>query len=1420
MGSFPALLFCQDFQLTIVPSNNEFVPVSYQGAYHIVPSGTSYTVSYSGLPSDHSTTPVDGNQDAEGNFTRDITSYSYQFLGYKWGSDPTFLNESELKAKLVAASADNTVSISAYYSETMVTMRYSCKKEENGSITQSPNGTEVSRESVNRASVNSMGFHFYKTPSLSAPQLNGGKSVVWESQGQASRSYTTEGGSSWSSDFYYQTNGGAKHNASGSTNSLSAALAISNNTNPTTIDFVLENVKCLAPDGTSDWTPSSVKNKKYSYNYTIWQTPSVEKESAFSGDITYVFNDSEFSLQPVLSGGDSEHWSFEWKSNLTGSSTQNSQSCEVSAANRFLGNNGSSMAYNTVTLTVKNTPIGIQGTPFSAELKYSFNSYPRPIVTLEENDFFGFSGESLNANLSVLMPNGNSIPTGIVHQNSALCNYKQNGSSHPLSGSISDGYSTSITSEIDNEAIKFHWEMQLKHNEGQYLPDYQFFEKDTTVYLSICKVPDTSDVDLSGSDSKALDSIGYVLNLSAKGKDMRKSGSWSYRWFNDSTTNNISYPLQSSDVNNITGNDYYESSFPLSATFTLNNKAKSTRTVQSSKSVAFYAIPKATQNATVITTCVGLSSGLGVSYTGGNPEDGAWSTEWYDESGNPLNEISGTNGNVTFNEDIVAERKDFTYHCVLKNKYNNRTWAEIPLSFDIQLYKRPEVVVSGLQNNNSYILVDLLSGDTQDVFATHNGGFPTESNWIFDWTLSDGLVLSNDNEIGRRVFAMKTLNPGEPMDLESCVLRVRNYYEDISNPWFDKTYYFTYNIWSEGISDQSNEAKASKSYLYGDDSSCDGKTWNSSIFKQGTLGGYDKGWTFDWSISDGSEFLTLSDESTANVAINEVSAKNVTSEIHQAKIILHAKNTFSGRSNGLFEIEYNVDVFPKATSSSPDAEAIKNINRYYGDQETVNVTSSGGDSDQWTFDLYKDGVLIESAPLSNTQMLFNSIQTPESTSKEGAISNSYKIIVENKHNGELWYSKEYPVNVTWWSKGIVEGAKNMISDVYGAPTICRGESHDDVRFEAKKDGGFDNGWKFRWVNESLAADVKTNSTSESVQFYDCNDNLNNSSTIREDKYRLYWSNAIDDSHIGNSGSIPFTVYVYPRTENPVEKPYTQRIRNIDIGEFSVSSGKYGDIWVYDWTDNSTSNINVVNSVQSSVIGSDIVNNSSKMLKKESSMNLHWSNNHNGVVWEEGDISYPYSVYNTPELPTLTKKGSGSSNIYIATGLSLSDQQLFSDEYAYNFAFGQGENNESVEAYRDTCRWYKYVSVPNSPWVYSVWHYSDGFDCQSDKVGVNGVKYAIGKVVESEDHSRTDTDIWSINANSLDLCGNHIVCTLQKPENVVVKIFSNEGALVKYKKYSKTCSFEDDLDVADLVKGIYFVTCQAGEIIINKKIVLY
>lgn len=198
------------------------------------------------------------------------------------------------------------------------------------------------------------------------------------------------------------------------------------------------------------------------------------------------------------------------------------------------------------------------------------------------------------------------------------------------------------------------------------------------------------------------------------------------------------------------------------------------------------------------------------------------------------------------------------------------------------------------------------------------------------------------------------------------------------------------------------------------------------------------------------------------------------------------------------------------------------------------------------------------------------------------------------------------------------------------------------------------------------------------------------------------------------------VEILPAPVYPVIGSYNNQFRDIDA-EFilepqSLPSGANYDGWTYSWAEGS----NIYGNDASATIGIDDMN-ADQMQAIKRNITMQYSNSApNGQEWITGSLDFETYIYNTPRQPaTLTRKGNGTSNIYIVTDMDDTDESLKAKHY--QFAFGDG-SNPSPEASKvvdiEGRRWYKYENSPTDPWVYSLWKYSaangiPAYDCYSD-----------------------------------------------------------------------------------------------------------
>ena len=763
-----------------------------------------------------------------------------------------------------------------------------------------------------------------------------------------------------------------------------------------------------------------------------------------------------------------------------------------------------------------------------------------------------------------------------------------------------------------------------------------------------------------------------------------------------------------------------------------------------------------------------------------NGDDNAWSFSWTTNSGVETTDskkfdVSTSNGRL---KEADTGR---TANTIVVTATNNPTGIDEPKTFSFQysIYTMPEPVVDLKENDffgytGSKFELNLTVTDSNPAYyptgasqqrtpicyyiqdgKRHNLTSSLTENGSMTYSTTITPSLADGSEI-ITVYWGRQLRHTDGYYIESCQL-----YE------FQRE--IKLSVFSKGSLDKSGDNKVN---IYGDATPCEGQVWNKKIISPTVVGGYEDGWTFLWKeISDPSNAITLSDQTDNKASTNiTITANNATAQERTATIRLVASNAISSTDVGNTDsIDYQIKIFPKATTNVNFENNVL-VNRYYGEVETLTVNNYGGTTN-WQF-LWRTTTLSNN--LDNSDGNRNGVKSYKSGTKAASDTEPDQTVTRtltvnnlSPDGKELWYKQiyEYPIHV--WSKGKLTKSNDYNEDLYG------GTHFNETRIRADIQGGYEDGYDFSCtILEGI----------EYVSLYEISkkDSLvynvvatNRSGQDKTAKIRVNWSNEIDNNRKGNSGSFDYTIHISPGASqipepmvgwtNDIESD-PETVRDVDLKELSLLPGIGGNEWVYEWY------IDDQLVDKGSYYGKyfDLADKSDKMNITDKVISVHWYNiSSYGVILEEGTSKQYLRIYNTPKTPyDFQKKGDGNSNIYIAFVDNLTDQQLFSDAYAYSFQFGDGSTTAGIEE-ESTQRWHQYSVSPSNPWVRTCWHYP-GYDCYSDAIDTQGMTRSISSIDEI--------------SNDLDIC--YIILTLN-------------GSFVKK-------ASTDDVSQLNLRPGIYLI----------------
>lgn len=721
-----------------------------------------------------------------------------------------------------------------------------------------------------------------------------------------------------------------------------------------------------------------------------------------------------------------------------------------------------------------------------------------------------------------------------------------------------------------------------------------------------------------------------------------------------------------------------------------------------------------------------------------NGDDNAWSFSWTTNIGEESTDskkfdVSTSNGRL---KEAVSGR---TANTITVTATNNPVGIDEPKTFTFQysIYTMPEPVAE-LKENDFFGYPDSKFDLNLTVTDSNPAYYPTGSNqqstpicYYIQAGKRYNLTSTSPSENGSTTYST-TITPSLAEGSEIITVywgrqlrHTEGYYIESCQLYeFQKE--INLRLFSKGSLDKSGNNTVN---IYGDATPCEGQVWNAKVLYPSVIGGYPEGWTFLWKeISDPSNVITLSNQPNDNTNIT-VTANNDSGQEKSAKLRLIASNAISPSILGNTDsVDYTIRIFPKATTSI-NFESDMLVNRYYGDSETLRVDNNGGSSN-WNFHWRTTEL---SNNLDNSDGNINGVKSYKSSTKAASDTEpdqavTRTLIVNNfsPDGTELWYEQVYEYPIHLWSKGNLTKSSDYNEYLYG------GTHSNETRIRASIQGGYEDGYDITCTILDGFEFVELYEISKKDSLVYNVIATNRSGQEKTARIRINWKNEIDSNHKGNSGSFDYTIHISPGASQIPEpmvgwtndnESNPEVVRDVDVKELSLTPGIGGSQWVYEWyVDDQLVD-------RGSYYGKyfDLADTSDRMNITNKVLSVHWYNlASNGAIMEEGTSIQYLKIYNTPKTPfDLQKKGDGHSNIYIAYVDNISDQQLFSDEYAYTFQFGDGSTTAGAEE-ETTQRWHQYGTSPSNPWVRTCWHYPD-YDCYSEAVGINGMTRSISSI---------------------------------------------------------------------------------------------
>lgn len=700
------------------------------------------------------------------------------------------------------------------------------------------------------------------------------------------------------------------------------------------------------------------------------------------------------------------------------------------------------------------------------------------------------------------------------------------------------------------------------------------------------------------------------------------------------------------------------------------------------------------------------------------------------------------------------------------------------LSFDdtftyyITVWPKPQLTQQIVFNGRTYKSseIDVCAKDADknlSLQALTSGG--DKKAWSYTWTHNSRRVILPDSS---SVLVFNDLkNPNrEDLITHSFKVKATNKPDNIVN---EQTLEgdFTVRVWPRPVLDF--PADTNLTVVAGDIIS----------ISQMAHGGYAQGWKYECSVNDG-----------PSQPKTEYIFKNDTDEIQDVSLKIHIVNKDPNNS-GKTWLDSLVTVYAKVYPK-PNVEVTgldTDIAYYYGDSVTINAHHPEGyHYGTWEYVLKCGNDII---PDENPADGIDYVGVIASSSNEYE-QYQYKLSVSCKtDDGNILFSHTY-------SSTIIAYKKHTCRKEHEKPI----EAYDGEPYSLKvaRSGGAPKYWKFQWYDEQDHQLSATDSIfSKTVQL--------KNSLPRKVKYHVDCTYQPPQAKPITT-TLNWTVTEYAAiVEGQKEVEPLDMVRQDDSVVLSIISPQYGNPngWHYQWyvgqdTIQDTMGDEYVSdeSVQKQrvVFEQPISYGDKEKLISTVTYRLKcWNMSPDGKTrWgQEQNIDYTFTVHRRPEQPTLVRKGgsSNTSGIYVVKNFGLTDNEL--EELEYTIEFG---DQVGVLQTDTTLRYFRYTGSPKDVWARSRWDYSDGFLCYSDKAFLSNE--------QKEDAS-----------GILHVEGNRFFIELDEPAAAVVTLYEYDGTIARTYSYPEQMSFDEELDLSGLKKGVCVMRFSIGDIVESYKTIV-
>lgn len=391
---------------------------------------------------------------------------------------------------------------------------------------------------------------------------------------------------------------------------------------------------------------------------------------------------------------------------------------------------------------------------------------------------------------------------------------------------------------------------------------------------------------------------------------------------------------------------------------------------------------------------------------------------------------------------------------------------------------------------------------------------------------------------------------------------------------------------------------------------------------------------------------------------------------------------------------------------------------------------------------------------------------------------------------------------------------------------------DEIKLESDIINGYPNGWTYVWTRTWI--DENGTSHTETLNGSNSKDLRTTAKTAHgytvEQTYTLTATNSIGNN-IGSIITLDYNVNVWPEIILPNElvvKNENHEMQGNQVREGNkyyvsvdnVATGGYLNIWHYQWSGDASGE-------SAEIEGNSTMTTGNSMSTENKNYRVLVSQNGpNNVDWVDEIYTKEVMIYRRPITPIeLIRKGNGQSHTLIVkdSGTGLDDESLFSDTYDYTYRFGYEENGVTHLSEPVNRRYYQmrqedFNKSDGNIWAIAEWHYADGSNVTSGRISVSGTKdeeFDFSEYTNNapRNYVRMYEESSGVEELSISDCiilnGYELSLTFDQPTDISINVYNVQGQQVQQILQPSVTSCSQQLNLTEMVSGVYFVEVVAG-----------